>query len=391
VFDDDNDQYGFWREEHTGPLQRLAARRRAADSSVAPAATHRQRIVHPQVGRRQHLDTQQVPVIATAAAGVREATGHVDPLLRRMGALSVAIALCVPVAMALRPDAGRDALSPQPTTLAVGGAAAGAAATEPIPLQSAGTDQVAVTAVATDAAQPVADATAAPATSPATESTVLDTTASNTISSALAGFSAQAIEAAAPTTTELVCVKDYEVAAGDYWILIAQKVSVSLSDVLAANAATVDTPLYAGRTVCLPAAASAPTTAAPATTAAVRATTTTVTAPTTAAKATTTSTAAGAAPTNHYSRAEVEAIIREVWPDELEDEAVRIATRESNLVPTARNYCCFGLFQLYFSVHRAWLGQIGVTAAEQLYDPMLNSYAAYAMYLRAGGWGPWKL
>jgi len=87
----------------------------------------------------------------------------------------------------------------------------------------------------------------------------------------------------------------------------------------------------------------------------------------------------------------VEAIIRQVWPDDLENEAVRIATRESNLIPGVRNYCCFGLFQLYYNVHKTWLAQMGVTSAEQLYDPLINSYVAYAMYLKAGGWGPWKL
>ena len=70
------------------------------------------------------------------------------------------------------------------------------------------------------------------------------------------------VEAVAPATTQLVCAKDYEVVTGDYWILIADKVSVPLDEVLAANNATTDTALYPGRTVCLPANASAPTTVA---------------------------------------------------------------------------------------------------------------------------------
>jgi hypothetical protein len=40
-------------------------------------------------------------------------------------------------------------------------------------------------------------------------------------------------------------------------------------------------------------------------------------------------------------------------------------------------------------VHRAWLGDIGITSADQLYDPTLNARAAFALYERAGGWGPW--
>ena len=48
-------------------------------------------------------------------------------------------------------------------------------------------------------------------------------------------------------------------------------------------------------------------------------------------------------------------IIRDVWPDDLEEEAIRIATRESNLIPTVKNYCCYGLFQIYYNAHRTWL------------------------------------
>ena len=92
-----------------------------------------------------------------------------------------------------------------------------------------------------------------------------------------------------------------------------------------------------------------------------------------------------------YSREQVEQIIRNVWPDDLEDEALRIATRESNLDPTVRNSCCYGLFQIYFTVNRSSLVSWGVTAPAALYDPQVNAFAAYAMYLRAGGWGPWAL
>jgi hypothetical protein len=105
----------------------------------------------------------------------------------------------------------------------------------------------------------------------------------------------------------------------------------------------------------------------------------------------TTTTAAKVAPAKTYTRAQVEAIIREVWPDELENEAVRIATRESNLVPTAQNYCCTGLFQIYFSVHKSWLAKIGVTSAAQLKDPRVNAFAALVLYNRAGSWAPWRL
>jgi hypothetical protein len=96
-------------------------------------------------------------------------------------------------------------------------------------------------------------------------------------------------------------------------------------------------------------------------------------------------------PANNYSREQVIQIIRDVWPDDLEEEAIRIATRESNLKPTVRNYCCFGLFQIYYSVHKRWLADLGITSAEMLYDPRANATAALTLYVRAGGWGPWAL
>jgi Transglycosylase SLT domain len=155
---------------------------------------------------------------------------------------------------------------------------------------------------------------------------------------------------------------------------------------LAANNATVSTPLYPGRTICLPKGASAPTTTdAPASTSPVKVTPTTVKASTTTVAPTTT------LPRPSYTAAEVEAIIRDVWPDDLEDEAVRIAKRESNLQPTARNACCIGLFQIYWTVHKGWLTAMGITTAEQLFDPRINATAGLALYQRSGGWGPWAL
>jgi hypothetical protein len=144
------------------------------------------------------------------------------------------------------------------------------------------------------------------------------------------------------------------------------------------------------------------TTAAAATTAAKKAAATTAAPkptnpPTTKAPATTappttappTTEAVVAPPENTYSKADVEAIIRSVFPAEEADEAVRIARRESNLVPTVRNWCCYGLFQIYFKMNQKTLAPIGITSAEQLYDPVLNAQAAYAIFQRSG-WAPWR-
>lgn len=88
--------------------------------------------------------------------------------------------------------------------------------------------------------------------------------------------------------------------------------------------------------------------------------------------------------------ATVEDVVRFVWPDDLEDHAVRIAYRESRFVPTARNACCFGLFQIHWAAHRAWLADIGVTSPDQLLNAATNARAALALYQR-DGWSPWNL
>jgi hypothetical protein len=188
------------------------------------------------------------------------------------------------------------------------------------------------------------------------------------------------------------CARPYKVVAGDSWLAISRAASVNVKDLLKANRATARTKLYPGRTVCLPKGATAPSTTS---------STSTTTTTTTTSKAgtskksgssttSTSSTTTTTAPKRTYTRAEVEAIIRQVWPADLADQAVAIATRESNLVPTAQNSCCIGLFQLYYGMHRAWMAQFGVTSAAQLTDPLINAYVAYALYLNAG-WAPWSL
>lgn len=87
----------------------------------------------------------------------------------------------------------------------------------------------------------------------------------------------------------------------------------------------------------------------------------------------------------------VEQIIRDVWPTELADWAVRIATRESRLVPTVRNSCCWGLFQMNWGAHHAWLtADYGITDPHQLLDARTNATVALALY-QATGPGPWQL
>lgn len=188
------------------------------------------------------------------------------------------------------------------------------------------------------------------------------------------------------------CAIDYTVVAGDFWLRLADAAGVPLAELLEANGATVDTPLYPGSEICLPAGATTPATPSattPTTTTAPNTTTATTTTPTTTTAPTTTD-APDPAPNTDATPAEVEQIIRDVWPDELEERALVIAYRESNYVPTAKNYCCYGLFQIYWNVHRSWLADIGITSDQQLYDPETNARAAYTLYQRSGGWGPWS-
>ena len=151
------------------------------------------------------------------------------------------------------------------------------------------------------------------------------------------------------------CAVNYTVRRGDSWWSIAEANGTSLKSVMTLNRAKMSTLIRPGEVVCLPARES-------------------ITTPT-------------------YTQREIVEIIREIWPDELEDRAIAIAKRESKLQPNVigiPNKCCYGLFQIYYRWHKQWLPKIGVVKASQLLDPRLNTKAAYQIYLRNNGWGPWE-
>lgn len=340
-------------------------------------------------------------------------TGGVDPLLARFGAAAIVLTLMVPLAINLTSDGGSDDL--------VAGAAADSTSVQPTlgsidPAEAAttaGDTSEVTTATYLDPAdlppavpvndvdgpdEGVDDDTETSARGTDQSEAGSDTTATAAASDAGIADPADADDQADRLRIE--CAIDYTVDQGDYWIGLADRSGVDLADLLAVNGATVDTPLYPGSEICLPAGASTPApTSAPATTTATTVTTAT-TPPTTAAPATT-ATPTTQAPTTTSTTTtvpfvavgpdEIIEIIRDVWPDDLEDRALEVAYRESRYVPTAKNYCCYGLFQIYWSVHQSWLADMGVTSAEQLFDPETNARAAYALYQRAGGWGPWSL
>ena len=155
------------------------------------------------------------------------------------------------------------------------------------------------------------------------------------------------------------CLRTYIAKRGDSWWSIAQKSNTTLNRVLKLNGAKTSTKILIGDEVCVP-GQSTPVATTPA--------------------------------IPKYTQAEVIQIIRDAWPDELEERALFIAHRESKYQPGAisRSKCCYGLFQIYYRWHKLWLPQVGVTSADQLLDPRLNAAAAYRMYQRNNGWGPWK-
>ena len=330
------------------------------------------------------------------ATGPTKSPG-VDPLLMRLGVVALVAALLVPALLSFRgsstealiessslsgPTATSNLLPTDTATAEVPTADAATAAVPTLaasgqldpndlpPAVPVNMQQATVTEAAALSARPNSAAQLAnPETTPTNGSAALD----------------PAIADAPADRIEPVCAIDYEVVAGDFWIRLADAAEVPLAELLEANGASSSTPIYPGTSICLPAGATtpvAPTTTVP-----------TSTTPATIPPATTTPVTTepvGATPSSSNSTpAEVKQIIRDVWPDELEERAIEIAYRESRYVPTAQNYCCYGLFQIYWSVHRTWLDDIGITDGQQLFDPATNARAAYALYQRAGGWGPW--
>ena len=153
------------------------------------------------------------------------------------------------------------------------------------------------------------------------------------------------------------CTKYHGARANDSWTRISARFGLAVSDLLALNASTTTTPIFVGDQICI---SNQP-----------------VITP----------------PTERYTRKQVIAIIREVWPDDLEETAIFVARRESNLVPSVvggRGNCCLGLFQIYWSVHKSWLAGAGITEPSQLLDPRTNAEAAMKLYRRNGSsWRPW--
>ena len=87
-------------------------------------------------------------------------------------------------------------------------------------------------------------------------------------------------------------------------------------------------------------------------------------------------------PPRVWGESEVVQLIRDVFPDDIEEKALAIAYRESHFDPNAQNFCCTGLFQIYGSVHVKLINSLGFTV-DQLTDPLVNCVVANALYPRA--------
>lgn len=344
----------------------------------------------------------------------RDFVDGMDPVKRRLGAMVLTVLLLIPIVLALRGgDSHSEGIKPDTSTVAVGETAAPEISAAPL-----------VAAVpAAQLAQPAAAPTQTTAqhSSPAKAAAVScsqqytiasgdywisiakragvstkDLLAANnaTTKSLLLpgkaiclpkGATVPAPTTAAPTTAApaapaaaltkaaaVACTKKYTVVSGDAWSVIASRTKVTMTQLLAANNATTKTVLLPGKSICLPANA---TVSAPK--------------PATAPATTTPKASTGIVKTRAYTQAEVQKIIRDIWPDELEEWALKQAWKESNWQNNVYNSCCYGLFQINFNAHKSWMAKYGVTNASQLLDPVVNTNMAVAVYRRMGGTGPW--
>lgn len=333
---DDYGEYGapedpdFWVDSTPTPMDRITGAMQAIRAERTGRTGGARRRPRRRPGAGHSLDS--LP-------------GMQSPFARRVAVIAAAVLLAAPIVSAMRPT---DAEAEPAPSVAPTGSAATPASAAPVQLNPG----------------------AAPDQPP---SATIDMSALPLLSRP-----SKSAPTSAAVAAQATCGSKYTVVSGDSWSLIADKVSVSLSSLLAVNDATTRSVLLVGEVICLPQGASAPTTNAP---------------PTTKAPTTTRPPSTTVAPPSgpSYTPAQIEAIIREIWPDDLEDTAIAIAYRESRFNPYARNWCCYGLFQIYWEVHDAWLIPRGVTSASQLFDPRTNTTVALWVYQRSGSFRPWGM
>ncbi|MGH9270976.1 MAG: hypothetical protein ACRDZ2_06865 [Ilumatobacteraceae bacterium] len=445
-FDDDP---SFWGEQPTRRLQRPAVSKRAEfertrehkvvprrAAATAPAFYDQARYADADSADAdeqawEDFGAQDVEPWIAEPQGGRSSLG-VDPRLMRAGALAAAAVLLVPVVLAVTADDGgsgdevrtEERASTVVTTLAP---------------QSESTVQPGVIEI-TAAVRPVPAGEEAEASDDDTAAVAAETLTETGSTGDAADEESTSTAAAEPVTmAEPECAGTYTVVVGDYWLRFVESSGATLEEWLAANDAEPETQMYEGDELCIPAGAQAPSaatadteppesapdeTVAPDTTAAPAPSPEATTPPTSASAPDTTAAApapeatapartppptpaptvpqgapstegvCGALPTQNGSTtagpAEVEAIIREIWPDDIEVRALCIAKREANLRPDLNNWCCYGVFAIYFGELPSDLRQqFGIDQPSDLWDARTNIALAYQIYLR-GGWDPWS-
>lgn len=304
-----------------------------------------------------------------------ESPFRIDPFVGRIVLILVAFALVVPVAWSTRRTADDTSAVPRGQAALVAPVSGDITPNELNELASTSASQL-----------PSVVPSAVPESTTSEVSTVNPTErvsakGATTVNSETPTKASVATTSATPLT--LTCGSSYVVRAGDSWTLIADRASIPTRVLLEHNGAAARDMLYPGDELCLPQGVRV------------------VTPATTVASSTTSAPPVNAAPTTSVvippssSNAEVERIIRAIWPDALEERALKIAWRESRYQADADNgWCCVGLFQIYWTIHQTWLGSVGVTSRPQLFDAEANTRAALALYERSlaqrgDGWHPW--
>ena len=297
---------------------------------------------------------------------------NLDPFVSRLVLIVVGFALVVPVAWTTRRTSDdANALSAS-TQISVPQQLSDVTPTTPTDRQAVSSNVPQVQANSVESVVSTSSVFISTSSTPMVPDTTIATTSAPSVT---------ALATREVATTSPVCGSTYVVRSGDSWTLIADRASIGTSQLLATNRASRGDMLYAGDELCLP----------PGVRVVIPSTTVAAAPSTTAAPVTTTAEVIPPAPSN----SQAEAIIRSVWPDDLEERALKIAWRESNYRADVDNgVCCVGLFQIYWTVHRGWLGSIGVTSRTQLFDAETNARAALALYERAlarsgDGWQPW--
>lgn len=366
---------------------------------------------------------------SAARAGV---FASVDPRLLSVGALALAAVLAVPLISTLTDDDGSARMRSVTETVVTTTLAPPSSTIVALP-----PDQQASAAPAGSAAAavPADNSTSSDEASVAGQQANASSGSDTPVAADAAPVAAEAAPAASsrfpdsaglPAPSQRVsghCGNPYTVQQGDFWARLASATGMSTDDFVAYNNVTIDTTIHPGDIVCLPlgTAITVPTTAAPeppATTAAQQqesgdasqetqardnndddddsdrdSTAQSTQAPSTQAPSTQapSTTQAPSRPSSSTSRSDVEQMIRDVWPDELEEKALQIAYRESRYRTnvTSPSGCCHGVFQLHHQ-HLRWMSQYGVTSVDDLFDARTNIEMAYALYERSGGWGPWS-